>query len=299
MIDAPLALAFAAGLVSTVNPCGFAMLPAYLSYYLGLNEDQARPGPEVVLRALRVGAVVSAGFLVVFGLTGVAVAAGGRFLVGFIPWAALVVGAGLVLLGAAMVKGFEPVFSLPKVRGRSGSTFLFGVSYAVASLSCTLPVFLVVVAGTLTTDFVSGVVTFLVYGLGMSLVLVAVTVGLALGKRRLVGWLRGAARYVNRVTGAILVVAGAYIVWFWALNLSAPDRAGLRGPIGVVEGLSSRLTRLIGDHPLLWGTGLALVVGAALAYGLARSSKPSSDRESATTDSPAKSEAGTSIPNAS
>ena len=36
MIDAPLGLAFAAGLVATINPCGFAMLPAYLSFFLGL-----------------------------------------------------------------------------------------------------------------------------------------------------------------------------------------------------------------------------------------------------------------------
>ena len=37
MIDAPLALAFASGMVATVNPCGFAMLPAYLGYFLGLE----------------------------------------------------------------------------------------------------------------------------------------------------------------------------------------------------------------------------------------------------------------------
>ena len=41
MIDAPLALAFAAGLVATVNPCGFAMLPAYLSYFMGRGSSKA------------------------------------------------------------------------------------------------------------------------------------------------------------------------------------------------------------------------------------------------------------------
>mgnify|MGYP001611737333 FL=1 len=31
----PLGYAFGAGMVSTVNPCGFAMLPAYLGLFLG------------------------------------------------------------------------------------------------------------------------------------------------------------------------------------------------------------------------------------------------------------------------
>ena len=37
VIDAPLAYAFGVGMVATVNPCGFAMLPAYLSFFLGLE----------------------------------------------------------------------------------------------------------------------------------------------------------------------------------------------------------------------------------------------------------------------
>ena len=69
VIDAPLALAFASGMVATVNPCGFAMLPAYLGYFLGL-EGQDRDVQASVSRSLGVGLSVSAGFLVVFGLAG-------------------------------------------------------------------------------------------------------------------------------------------------------------------------------------------------------------------------------------
>ena len=43
-MDARLALAFSAGMVATVNPCGFALLPAYLSYFLGLEEAELRTG---------------------------------------------------------------------------------------------------------------------------------------------------------------------------------------------------------------------------------------------------------------
>ena len=214
MIDAPFALAFTAGLVATVNPCGFAMLPAYLSYFMGMEDASAlTSGHATVRRALLVGAVVSSGFLLVFGVVGLLVTLGLRSIIDLIPWAAMVVGVGVGLLGIAMLAGFTPVVSLPKVgsarAGRHLSTvFTFGVSYAVASLSCTLPIFLVVVAGAIPrTSLVSGVLLFLVYGVGMSLVLVVLTLALALGKRGLVRWLRRSAAHVNRVSGAILVLA--------------------------------------------------------------------------------------------
>ena len=36
----PVGFAFGAGMVAAVNPCGFAMLPAYLSLYLGAREEE-------------------------------------------------------------------------------------------------------------------------------------------------------------------------------------------------------------------------------------------------------------------
>ncbi len=36
-----LAYAFAVGMAAAINPCGFALLPAYLAYYLGLTDDVA------------------------------------------------------------------------------------------------------------------------------------------------------------------------------------------------------------------------------------------------------------------
>ena len=273
MIDAPFALAFTAGLVATVNPCGFAMLPAYLSYFIGLSDDDAAEGgAAAVRRGLTIGAVVSSGFLLVFGVVGVLLTLGMRSIIDLLPWAAIVIGVGLGILGIAMLAGYEPVVSLPKLgRAHEGrrysAVFAFGISYAVASLSCTLPIFLVVVAGAIPrTSLFGGVLLFLVYGIGMSLVLVVVTLALALGKRGLVQRLRRSAAHVNRVSGGVLLLAGVYIVWFWATNLSDPLAAS--GPVTVVERWSSQLTQLIGDRPVLWGGGLATVTVAAVLYAL-------------------------------
>lgn len=281
MIDAPLALAFAAGLVATVNPCGFAMLPAYLSYFIGTgDEDETRV--TAMQRALFVGGVVSVGFLVVFGVTGVLIAAGTAgfqsAITSAIPYVALAVGVLIVLLGIAMLRGFELTVRLPKVskarKGRgTGSVFAFGVSYAIASLSCTLPVFLSVVALQVQrTDFVSGVATFIAYGLGMSMLLVGVTIALGLGQQSLVGWLRRSARLINKVSGGVLVLAGTYIVWFWSTNLTAGAVSlGTSGPFRFVENLSQTAFRVIGDHPLAWGLGLGAVILTTIGYVVVRS----------------------------
>ena len=39
MSELPVIFAFTAGLAALVSPCGAVMLPAYVSYYLGLDEN--------------------------------------------------------------------------------------------------------------------------------------------------------------------------------------------------------------------------------------------------------------------
>lgn len=255
MIEAPFALALTAGMVATVNPCGFAMLPAYLSYFLGTEgqtgeglegEDDAQAG---VLRAVAVGGVVTLGFLLVFGTVGLAVSHLSISINRFLPWVTLVIGVGLVILGIAMLAGFELVVRLPKLeRGGTtrglGSMLVFGISYAVASLSCTLPPFLAVTATTFSQlNYVSGVSVFLAYGLGMGLVLTVLTVAIALARVSIVGHLRRALPYVNRISGGLLVLAGAYLAWYGSYEVRV-NRGDLStpGPVAWVTDLSADLT---------------------------------------------------------
>ena len=249
MIDAPLGLAFAAGLVATINPCGFAMLPAYLSFFLGLEEPDSdgRPG---VAGTLRVGGIVSLGFFVVFSVTGLLINAGARAIIDWIPYLALGVGVAMVGLGVAMWRGYELNVGFFKVQGGTAgrdtrSVFTFGVSYAVASLSCTLPVFLSVVVGSIASaSFVDGFLTYLAYGAGMSALLMGVTLAVALAKQGVIARLKSMLRHVQRVSSAFLVIAGVYIVWFWADELSS-DAGGQGAAAGVVDGWSASLTNWV------------------------------------------------------
>jgi cytochrome c-type biogenesis protein len=271
-MEIPFAFAFTAGLVATLNPCGFAMLPAYLSYFMGLDEAADGPAVRRGTPALKVGGVVSAGFLLVFGLAGILITAGVQAVVDALPWVALLVGVGVIVLGLLLLAGRDLLVALPKVshaptgRGMRG-VFWFGVSYAVASLSCTLPVFLVVVAGTIPQlGFVAGVATFLVYGAGMSALLLLVTLALAFGKHALVARLRRGSAAVGRIAGGILVLAGGYIVFFWAATLGGD---GLEQPAAIqwVERLSARAVNVTADLAVLIGMLAATAVLVVVVAG--------------------------------
>lgn len=278
-MSAALALAFSAGLVATINPCGFAMLPAYLSYFMGI-QDEDRSRSAAVRTALVVGGVVSTGFLVVFGIAGIVIAAVSRSVATqWIPWLALAVGVGIVLLGIALLFGYQLTVGIPKAkRGRRGegfgNVFGFGVSYAVASLSCTLPVFLTVVATQITQrSFVSGLTIFLAYAAGMATVLMALTVVLAIGKHSFVNWLRASVRYVNRVSGVVLVIAGAWIIWFWSTALASGAGAlSDSATFGFIESLQASIVNFVADNTLLVAVlGIAIVLGAAAFVARVRS----------------------------
>ncbi len=103
----PFGFAFGVGMVAAVNPCGFAMLPAYLSLYLGAHEEDfgKRSSMARLLRALLVGAVVSSGFVVLFGLAGLVISAGGTLLLDVMPALGIVLGGILILVGLWMLAG--------------------------------------------------------------------------------------------------------------------------------------------------------------------------------------------------
>lgn len=223
MPEGPFAFALAAGMAATVNPCGFALLPAYLAAFLGEGatgeEAGARP-VHAVTRAFAVSAAVTAGFVVVFGAFGLVVTPLALSVERYLPWVTIVIGIGLVVLGVSLARGRELIAHLPKLNkgGRDGSMpsmFLYGVSYAVASLSCTIGPFLAVTSTTFrSSNLISGVGVFVAYAIGMGIVVAALTVAVALAKAGLIARLRSAMPYVSRASGYLLVVAGAYVAWY-------------------------------------------------------------------------------------
>jgi cytochrome c biogenesis protein CcdA len=220
----PVGYAFAAGMVASVNPCGFFLLPSYISYYLGTEDPDFYQDSATrrVGKALLLGGVATLGFVVVFAVTGSIIAAGGQFLIRAFPYAGLAIGAAMVGLGLWLLitrrtLGIMATSRMTVRRERNlRSVFLYGIVYALGSLSCTLPIFLVVVGGSLASQgLMASLGQFIGYALGMGSILVAVTIGSALFQGSVARWLRKAIPYVHRASAMFLVGAGGYLIYYW------------------------------------------------------------------------------------
>jgi cytochrome c biogenesis protein CcdA len=220
-----LGFAFAAGMVAVVNPCGFAMLPAYLGLYVGTQDAKGTRVEHRLLNAVIVSAAVGLGFVLLFGAAGLVLSAGARSAARVFPYVGLAVGIGVAVMGAYILGGGKLYTAMAsQAASRIGdprdATFrgylLFGISYALASLSCTLPVFLALVSSSIATGglaFALG--QFVVYGLGMTFVILVLTLSLALFRSAMTGALRGMLRFTQPVSAALVLLAGGYIIFYW------------------------------------------------------------------------------------
>lgn len=223
----PFGYAFGAGMVTTVSPCGIAMLPAYVSLYLGAEEEGYQQ-QSPLWRGARAGLlslVVTAGFVILFAAMGAILSLGGQSIINIIPWAVVLIGVSLILLGIWLLAGghlYLALFSrlasqVNKPRDSRVIGFLvFGVAYGIAALSCTLPIFLVVVGSALALEgFTAGLLQFVSYALGMGFVITIVTLSTAFFKEAVHRWLRRLVPVVARFSGLLLILAGGYILYFW------------------------------------------------------------------------------------
>jgi cytochrome c-type biogenesis protein len=92
----------------------------------------------------------------------------------------------------------------------------FGLAYGAASLGCTLPLFLGLI-GTATAAGGGGaaVVAFALYGAGMAAVLGVLTVAAGIVSFGVLARMRALTRFVSGLGAALLLLSGAYVVYYW------------------------------------------------------------------------------------
>jgi cytochrome c biogenesis protein CcdA len=230
----PVGYAFASGMVATVNPCGALMLPSYIFFQLGADDedepsslvDEPSSTVDRVLKAIRIAMATTAGFAVIFGAVGLIVSAGGRWLTDFFPYAGLLIGAAMAALGVWLLISHRSLGILAASRvsvtpeRTLWNMFLFGIAYGISSLSCTLPIFLVVVGTALGTGtLLISLAQFMGYALGMGTILAAITIGTALFREAMERWLRRLMPYVHRVSALFLIGAGIYLIYYWLVSV--------------------------------------------------------------------------------
>ena len=269
-------LAFGAGLVAALNPCGFAMLPAYLALVVR-GENVSRPA--AVGRAVTATAAMAGGFLTVFGGFGVLTVSAASTVQRYLPYVTVLIGIILVALGIWLLAGREIGVLGGLARGarwaptaRLGSMFGYGISYAVASLSCTVGPFLAVTAAALRGGSVLGAMAvYVAYAGGFTLVVGVLAVAAALASSAAVDRMRRIVPYVNRISGALLVVVGVYVGYYglyeirlFTGNGNPEDR--VIAAAGRVQGAIAGWVHQHGAWP--WLVALAVLTIAVLAAAL-------------------------------
>ncbi|MGA9715841.1 MAG: cytochrome c biogenesis CcdA family protein [Aeromicrobium sp.] len=266
-----ISLAFAAGLVAALNPCGFAMLPGYLALVVAGGRDRSRSA--ALLRAVMATAVMAVGFVLVFGLFALVIAPISLSVQKYLPYATVVIGVALALMGAVMLTGRELRFMVPKMSASPsealGSMFGYGIAYAVASLSCTIGPFLAVTFSTFRSDSVwAGILSYVAYAAGMTVLVGVLAVSAALASSGAVGRARALMPIIGRVGGAVMVLTGLYVAYYGVIELRT-NFGGASASDPIVDafiGVQSVVSRAAGRVPgWVWGVAaIVLVTGAAI-----------------------------------
>ena len=219
-------LAFSAGLISFVNPCGFALLPVYITYYFKNEGLEKANAIRRMFAGLIFGLMVSIGFAVAFLIIGLIVTYLGRSLLKYVGWFDLLIGFLLVAIGVIYLFNLNSKINLNrliiigeklksnKLKNKYSSFFLYGMGFAIASLGCTLPIFLLVVtSASKAGGFLNGILIFLTYAAGMSFFMILFSLAVALSKTAMEKLLKKLMLYIYKFGAIIVIIAGIYLIY--------------------------------------------------------------------------------------
>jgi cytochrome c-type biogenesis protein len=256
--------AVVAGMLATVNPCGFAMLPGYLALVVDDTSRASRIG-----RALVASALMTAGFVAVFGVFGLLSVSIASMAQRYLPIVTIVIGLVLAIMGALLLAGRELFLLLPKPARGAPTTRLismlgYGIAFAIASLSCTIGPFLAA-AGISLRD--GDPWLFVIYALGMGLVVAVLAVAAALASTAVSRGVHRMLPYIGRISGVLLVITGGYVAYYgvYELRLYHADGSPIDPVVdaaATVQGWLSDWLRTIG--PSWLAVVLAVLVGGFL-----------------------------------
>jgi cytochrome c biogenesis protein CcdA len=256
-LEGNFAYSFILGVMAAVNPCGFVLLPTYLVSYLGTELNREGENKTTILRrGLSVGTAVSSGFIGLFLVVGIISRVFTTVIRDNATYAALIIGIGLVLMGIAMLFGCKLPIAQPDVSVQRKRTtwnmFLFGIVYAIASIGCTIGLLISVILGSINRHgFVSGVISIVLYGLGMGLLVTSLTVALAFARVGLVSTIKKSFKWFDTISAAFVVLTGLYLTWYW---FGAITDRGSDGVTSRVEHWQTNVAQFLQDagvYPLL------------------------------------------------
>ncbi len=214
MAAGELSVAFSAGLVATGSPCVLPLYPGYLAYIGSKDKESGGASARYLL-----GLFVLFGVLTAMLVIGAALAAL-QMAIGDAMSFAIPVAYGLVIvLGLLMLANYNPFMrvaeiNVPVVNSPHLNAYVYGLLYGPIAFPCSGPLVVGVFALSFTAaEFLETLGLFFVFGLGLGVPLLGLSLVAGTYQRRLVRFVAMNARIVNAVAGAAFLGIGVYGFW--------------------------------------------------------------------------------------
>lgn len=201
-----LLFALTAGVATFFSPCAYPLLPGYVGFYV----SQVDAKEVSIVSAGTRGVAAGLGVLTVFGvLSGATVWIGHSTLSNITIFESLVGGL-LIVFGLFIMAGRDFSLSVP-LPNRRASVFgfgLFGAGYALAGAGCVAPIFLAVIARTITLPTDIAVLLLFTYAGTVAVLMVSATVATGMSLLTNPGQLMAYSGRLKQLAGAVMVLAG-------------------------------------------------------------------------------------------
>jgi len=170
--------ALTAGVATFFSPCAYPLLPGYVGFYVSRTDGDDASLGGATIRGIAAGSGVLGTLAALIGVTFVI---GQQTLSNLTIFESLVGGL-LVVFGALVLAGRAPLsIPLPERRSSVFGFGLFGAGYALAGAGCVAPVFLAVVARSLSLPTEAAALVLLTYVGSIVALMIAVTVATGMG----------------------------------------------------------------------------------------------------------------------
>ncbi|HUX65745.1 MAG TPA: cytochrome c biogenesis protein CcdA [archaeon] len=214
-----ISLAFLAGVLAAFNPCGFVLLPAYLTSII-VGEDGDEDSWKYNARAIRFSVGMTTGFIGVFGGFALFLSSISSSIERFLPTVTVIVGLALIVIAISLILGKSLVLrklANPNIAPNRQwlSQIGYGISFALASLSCTVGPFLAITASAISKHNLMSILTlFLTYSVGMGGVVLVLSLLVASARSGLINKLKQSQGKISSLSGYLLLLVGLYEIWY-------------------------------------------------------------------------------------
>lgn len=210
---------FLQGVLAFFAPCAVALLPGYIMVFISRNSENGGQLSSRLFRGLKLAMLSIAGILTIYLIAGTVIVVAAQLLKDYMKWITVGMGGGLMFLGVLLIIGKNLSFTInvkqPTNRSEMTEAFVFGTAYAIGALGCLFPLFLVVATQAMAAPTIMEGASYLVaYFSGICLMMISAILLSVFAKDLLMKYLRKILPHMDRITGTVLILAGAYVIYY-------------------------------------------------------------------------------------